>query len=236
VEDLLTVGQDRAFMASLLYFFGALTLAGRDDYLDLQLRIPNLVIRRLYLEELRAVLLPEIPDQREGQRAAQALQRTGDLQPLCDFIEQHYFKLFSNRDYLQANELTIKTAFLTLLFNDRLYLMESETEAGRRYADLAMIVHPAARRNPLHDLLLEFKFVKPGDLGLSGARLREMDRAELAALPRVREKLAEARAQTADYLKELRQRYPGEMRLRVFAVVALGFDRLVWEAIEPAAI
>jgi hypothetical protein len=232
VEDVLAARKDMAFMASLLYYFGVLTLAGRNKYLELQLRIPNLVIRKLYLERLQALSLPEAADQQEGQLAAQALQRTGDLQPLCDFIEQRYFKVFSNRDYRHANELTVKTIFLTLLFNDQLYIMDSETALGRRYGDLTAIVQPEGRESRAFDLLLEFKFVKPGDLGLSGEQLRAMSRAELATLPLVAERLTEARAQASDYLRELRLRYPIELRLRVFAIVALGFERLVWEEIE----
>jgi hypothetical protein len=232
VEDVLTGEKDAAFMASLLYYFGALTLVGRDVYRDLQLRIPNLVIRGLYLERLQALLLPEAADRQEGQLAAQALQRRGDPQPLCDFIEQRYFKALSNRDYRRANELTIKTAFLTLLFNDQLYIMDSETPLGRRHADLTAIVLPEARRSRAFDLLLEFKFVKPGDLRLSSEQLRGMSRAELTRLPLVAERLAEARTQAADYLSEIRQRYPIELRMRVLAIVALGFDRLVWEPVE----
>lgn len=231
VEDVLAARKDTAFMASLLYYFGVLTLFGRNAYRELQLRIPNLVIRRLYLERLQALLLPEAEDQEEGRRAAQVLQRTGEFQPLCDFIEQRYFKVFSNRDYLQANELTVKTAFLTLLFNDLLYIMDSETASGRRYADLTMIVRPDARQYQVFDLLLEFKFVKLGEVGLSGEQARGMSRAELAALPAVRQKLAEARAQAPAYRRELEQRYQTELRLRAYGVVALGFERLVWEEI-----
>ncbi|MGH9837428.1 MAG: AAA family ATPase [Blastocatellia bacterium] len=232
VEDMMTLQKDTTFMASLLYYFGALTLAGRGALDKLLLRIPNLVIRRLYVERLLALLLPEASEQKAGRLAAETLYQTGDFQPLCDFIEGRYFKVFSNRDYLQANELTVKTAFLTLLFNDLLYLMDSETAAGRRYADLTMIARPNVRRHQVYDLLLEFKFVKPGDLGLSGEQLRGMSRTDLAALPSVAQKLAEARAQVVDYLRELRERYPIELRWRVYAVVALGFDRLVWEEID----
>jgi len=209
-----------------------LTLAGRGAFGEMQLRIPNLVIRGLYLEHLQTLLLPEAEDQQEGQRAAQTFQRTGDLQPLCDFIEGRYFKVFSKRDYLHANELTVKTAFLTPLFNDQLYFMDSETDVGRRYADLTMVVRPDARQYRLADLLLEFKFVKLGDLGLSGDKARAMTRAELAALPAVRRKLDEARAQTPAYRRELEDRYKMELRLRAFAVVAIGFERVVWEEIQ----
>jgi hypothetical protein len=231
VEDLLTVQKDREFMASLLYYFGVLTLVGRGALGKLQLRIPNLVMRKLYVERLVALLLPDREKQQEGQRAAETLYQTGDLQPLCDFLEQHYFKVFSNRDYLQANELTVKTAFLTLLFNDLLYIMDSETTAGRRYADLTMVVRPDARQYQVFDLLLEFKFVKLGDVGLSGEEARRMSVDELLALAPVRQKLAEARAQATDYKRELAARYQTELRLRAYAVVALGFERLVWEEI-----
>ncbi len=231
VEDMLTVQKDTAFMASLLYYFGVLTLAGRNAFRELQLRIPNLVIRKLYVDRLQALLLPDAEVQQEGQRAAQVLQRAGDLQPLCEFVERHYFKVFSNRDYLQANELTVKTAFLTLLFNDLLYIMDSETTSGRRYADLTMIVRPDARQYQVFDLLLEFKFVRLGDVGLSGEAARQMSTTDLLALRPIQQKLAEARAQATDYRRELAARYQTELRLRTYAVVALGFERLVWEEI-----
>jgi hypothetical protein len=234
VEDVIRLPKDTTFMASLLYYFGALTLVGRNPYFELQLRIPNLVIRELYLERLRALLLPEADDQQEAQRAAQALQRAGDLQPLCDFVEQRYFKVFSNRDYLQANELTVKTAFLTLLFNNLLYVMDSETMVGRRYADLTLVVRPDVRQSRVYDLLLEFKFLKPGDLGLTGEEARAMKSADLAALPAVQGKLAEARAQLPAYRRELEERYQTELRLRAYAVVALGFERVIWEEISAA--
>ncbi|HMV50751.1 MAG TPA: AAA family ATPase [Blastocatellia bacterium] len=233
VEDMLAAHKDTTFMASLLYYFGVLTLAPKPGALGkLQLRIPNLVIRKLYVERLQALLLPNSQEPTEGRRAAETLYETGDLQPLCDFIEQRYFKVFSNRDYLQANELTIKTAFLTLLFNDGLYVMDSETPVGRRYADLTLIVRPDARQYQVYDLLLEFKFVKPGDLNLSGEALRTMSQEELTALPQVQAKLKEARAQAPAYQRDVEERYQSTaLRLRTFAVVALGFDRLVWEEI-----
>jgi Predicted AAA-ATPase len=230
VEDLLTERKDRQFMASLLYYFGVLTQAGRNVLRERQLRIPNLVMRKLYVERLQALLLPDL-ERDEAREAAGSVYQTGNLEPLCNFVEQRYFNAFDNRDYLQANELTLKTPFLTLLFNDLLYITDSETEVGRRYADLTMIVRPDARQGQLVDLLLEFKFVKLGEAGLTGAEARALSREELAALPLIRQKLADARAQTADYVRTLRARYAMELRLRVYAVVGMGFERLVWEEI-----
>jgi hypothetical protein len=236
VEDVIAAHKDRRFLISLLYYFGVLTLAGHNQFGKLQLWIPNLVIRKLYVERLQALLLPEYAEQNAGQQAAETFYESGDLQPLCDFIEQRYFRVFSNRDYLHANELTLKTAFLTLLFNDVLYIMDSETPVGRRYADLTMVVRPDARQYQIYDLLLECKFLKLGDLGLSGDAVRALSQAELTAWPQVQAKLAEARAQAPAYRREVEERYQSMMkmnlRLRTFAVVALGFDRLVWEEIN----
>jgi hypothetical protein len=236
VEDVIAAHKDRRFLISLLYYFGVLTLAGYNKFGRLQLQLPNLVIRKLYVERIQALLLPESSAQNEGQQAAETFYETGNLQPLCDFIEQRYFRVFSNRDYLHANELKIKTAFLTLLFNDLMYIMDSETPVGRRYADLTMIVRPDARQYQLYDLLLECKFLKLGELGLSGEAVRALSREELTALPPVQAKLAEARAQAPAYRREVEERYQSMMqmavRLRTYAVVALGFERLVWEAIN----
>ena len=45
VEDVLTQPKDNTFMASLLYYFGVLTLAGQSEFGELVLKIPNLVVK-----------------------------------------------------------------------------------------------------------------------------------------------------------------------------------------------
>ncbi|MGH9837786.1 MAG: AAA family ATPase [Blastocatellia bacterium] len=236
VYDLLTTRKNADFLRSMLYYFGVLTLAGENAYRELRLRIPNMIIRGLFVERLKALMLPEIEDQKEGRLAAETLYQSGALDPLCDFIERRYFKVLSNHDRPQANEVTVKTAFLTLLFNDLLYIMDSEATAGRRQADLTMIVRPNARQYQVFDLLLEFKFLIPSDARLSDDEARGMSREELTRLPAVQRKLAEARAQTPAYRRGLEERHKTQLRLRAFAVVALGFERVVWEEIPYSAI
>ena len=74
-------------------------------------------------------------------------------------------------DYAHANELTIKTAFLTLLFDDTLYIMESEAEIERGHADLTLIVRPDMHQYQVLDILIEFKFVSLKEAGLDGKTL-----------------------------------------------------------------
>jgi len=232
VEDMLKAPKDRTFMISLLYYFGVLTLSRhRTEIGEHVLRIPNLVIRKLYAEQIQEMLLPDT-NRDEALHAAKVFCSTGDIQPLCDFMEQRYFRAFDNRDYRWANELTVKTAFLTLLFNDTLYITDSEPELGRTYADLVMIVRPDMRQYKLLDILIEFKYVPLGKNRLTGKQVKAMDMTELAALKPVKEKLTETGTCLTEYRRKLKDIHGRKLRLSSYAVVAVGFDRLVWERMK----
>ncbi|HFD40373.1 MAG TPA: AAA family ATPase [Anaerolineae bacterium] len=228
LAEMLKTSHDTSFMASLLYYLGVLTLNGRTDFGEVCLRIPNLVVRKLYAEQLRDLLLPDGSVLDTIREAARALYQAGDLQAVCDFVEQRYFRVLSNRDYRWASEMTLKTAFLTLLFNDEFYIVDSEAALERGYADLVLIVRPEMRRYQLLDILIEFKYVGLQEAGLSGEEARAMGREAIHALPVVQQKFQEAAAQLWRYRRRLESRYGGD-RLRTYAVVALGFERLVWE-------
>ncbi|MEN8219314.1 MAG: hypothetical protein ABFS56_23725 [Pseudomonadota bacterium] len=133
VNEMLTATKETPFMASLLYYFGVLTFGGYTSGGELILRIPNLVVRKLYIEQIQKMLLPESMAKDEAGRVAKLFYQTGNMQPLCQFMEQRYFKVFDNRDYRWTNEFTLKMAFLTLLFNDTFYIMDSETSLGTGY-------------------------------------------------------------------------------------------------------
>ena len=228
VEDMLTAVKDAPFMASFLYYFGVLTFDGLTSAGRLILSIPNLVTRKLYVERIQDLLLPDRRALGEGRQAAELFYQTGDLQPLCDFIEQRYYPVFDNRDYHWVNELMVKTTFLTLLFNDIAYIMDSEPALERTYADLTMIVRPEMRQYQLLDILLEFKYVSLKEAELTGAAARALSAAAVAELPQIKAKFAEAQATLPGYRASLLARYGARLRLRTYAVVSLGFDRLVW--------
>ncbi len=176
------------------------------------------------------MLLPDPLDRDDGVLAAEQLYAKGNMEPLCEFVEQRFFKVFRNRDYRWANELTVKTAFLTLLYNDILYIMDSEKEAGRGYADLTMIIRPDMRRFKILDILIEFKYVSLNEAGLTGEKARELGSGELQAVPAMKAKMEEARNQARQYGDALEQKY-NTLRLKRYSVVSLGFERLWWEAI-----
>nr|VFK52281.1 MAG: Predicted AAA-ATPase [Candidatus Kentron sp. TUN]VFK52488.1 MAG: Predicted AAA-ATPase [Candidatus Kentron sp. TUN] len=228
VQDMLTATQDQSFLASLMYYLGVLTIADRDTMGRLVLRIPNLVIRRLYVERIRDSLLPEYEDRETSRRAAEHFYTSGDIEPLCDFIENRYFQVFDNRDYRWTNQLTIKTAFLVVLFSDTFYIMDSETAIDKGYGDLSMIVRPDMRKFQLLDHLLEFKYLSLKELGMSAEETKGKTREELQSLPRVETSLDEAKKQLSRYRATLEDIYGEKLHLRTHSVVALGLSRLVW--------
>ncbi|MEA1933932.1 MAG: PD-(D/E)XK nuclease domain-containing protein, partial [Thermodesulfobacteriota bacterium] len=144
------------------------------------------------------------------------------------FMEERYFKVFHNRDYRWANELTIKTAFLTLLYNDIIYIMDSEKEIDRRYADLTMIIRPDKRYGKVFDVLIEFKFVKLKDAGLSADQAKELSEEELKRIPEIAEQIKNGEKQVKEYGEKLETKY-GNLRLQKFVVTALGFERVCFK-------
>lgn len=228
VQDMLTAPRDPDFLATLLYYFGVLTLAGRDTLGKLQLAIPNQVIRKLYVERLQEQLLPRYEDQEQRQKVVERFYATGDLGPLCELLEQTCFKVFDNRDLRWSNELVVKTAFLVTLFNDAFYLMDSEPALERRYGDLLLRVRPDMRQYALLDHLLEFKALRLKAVGLTSAELAAKSRDELRALPAVAEQLQEAEKQLAAYREVLEREAGTPLKLRTHAVVGIGLERLVW--------
>ncbi|WP_328985276.1 P-loop NTPase family protein [Thiorhodovibrio winogradskyi] len=183
VDDMRRAPKDAPFLGSLLYFLGALTLKDQDAMGRLVLGIPNLVIRKLYVEKFRDQLFPEYPDRESLRAAAEGFYTNGDLAPLIEVLETHHLRVFDNRDYRWSNELTVKTVFLVALFADIFYVMDSETAIHRGHADLSLMVREEMRRFALLDHLLEFKYLSLHDLGQAAERLREQSREELAALP-----------------------------------------------------
>ncbi len=230
VQEMLEAENDDTFVATLLYYLGMLTIGERNRLGELSLRVPNLTMRGLYFERLQKILLPKF-SRNEIEQAVREFYTTGNLQPVCDLVEQRFTTL-DNRDYKQADELLVKTAFLAILFNDLYYMINSETALQRGYADLTMILRPGLRQYQLLDHVVEFKYVTLKETGMSGAQLRELSRAELAALPAVQHQLSQAKGQLARYREGLAQIYGDILRLHSHVVVSIGFERAVWRNYE----
>jgi len=234
-EMLSRASQDQTALGSFLFYFGMLTLVGTTPWRSLQLAVPNLVVRKLYVEETLRQWLEEEPSVPDLVTPAKELMVDGKIDPLLDLVEKKLFPHFSRRDERWLNELAVKTAFVALLFQDLNYRLLSEPTIegamppgkGHGFADLVLLLRPDARSTPLSDLLLEFKLVKPEALGGDAAKLDVVEREALSEVPAVAKALEEAEAQARRYRAGLEKRYGDHLRLRAWAVVAIGFERLV---------
>jgi hypothetical protein len=227
LEHLMSKQVTQDDLAVLVTYFGMATLAGVNEIGRTQLRIPNTVIRSLYIDELLQRVVPDVLQQQELKTAADHLYTTGDITPLCDLMEKRVLPIFSNRDY-RHGEATVKSAFMTALFNDTQYLPVSEATLSRRYADAVFLVKPEFRQSPLKDILVEFKYIKLSEMKMETAALKALPQDELVAHPVVQSKLAQARQQRHDYTRSLLADYP-DAHLHAYTVISIGFERLAWE-------
>ncbi len=86
---------------------------------------------------------------------------------------------------------------------------------------------PDARASSFWDLLFEFKRLSLKKPGMRGADVKRASQAELMELPKVKEAFTEAEDQLLAYRNVLRRRQGETLKLRAYAVVALGFERLL---------
>ncbi len=228
--------KDSRFLASFLWYSGVVSLADDSIKNKLQLTVPNLVIKRLYAEQAQLELLPEPQHRDQVGEFTQLLFEKADFAPIAKFIEDTLFPIFSNRDLINTTETTIKAIFATTLFNDALYIMESEREYRKGYPDLVMVVRPDIRPvQDIIDIVIEFKYLKLADIGKSHNELADMDEAELLKLPKVAKQLKQGTYQVKRYAETLKP----ELKIlapnfnpHLWVVVALGFSRLVWRKVE----
>ncbi|MFZ4663785.1 MAG: AAA family ATPase [Caldilineaceae bacterium] len=233
---MLEAEKQRDRLATLLCYLGALTVSGTTPAGKVEMTIPNLVMRKLYAERILEMAFPKPATRDEGQSAADLLFTQGEIQPICNFVQNYYLPIYDNRDYQHFNELTLKTLFLALLHHNNLYIMDSETALQRSYADLIMLIRPEMRHFSVYDLLLEFKYVALDKLRINkkkvtGQELRKMTNAEIMALDEVKRKLNEAKTQLRNYQQILREKYGATLKLYTYAIIGIGVERLVWEKV-----
>ncbi|ETR67513.1 MAG: hypothetical protein OMM_05094 [Candidatus Magnetoglobus multicellularis str. Araruama] len=153
-----------------------------------------------------------------------------DLNPVVQLVMDKIFPIFSNRDYRWMNEFALKAVFTTLLCDDTNYALFSESELSRGYADLCLILRPDARDAALFDLLFEFKYIS-----LSKGQLKNLDQLsdkELRSKTVIKKSFVDAQKQIGFYSKGLRKKFGNQLKLKQYAVVSIGFERLLFQEIS----
>jgi hypothetical protein len=82
-------------------------------------------------------------------------------------------------------------------------------------------VKPDKRYGKVFDVLIEFKFAKLKDAGMSADQAVELTDDELCQISEIAKQIKDGEKQVKEYGKKLEQKY-GNLRLQKFVVVALG--------------
>jgi len=146
---------------SLLYYFGILTI-DRIEEDEIVLHVPNLAIRTVmfsYLMEgfseaeifnLEYMLLSEM---------AHKMAYSGEWKPFFNYFSEQISKQTSVRDFIDG-EKTVQMFHLVYLNSANYFVVHSEPEMGKGFADLWLQPNFIVRPNMKHCYLVELKYVK----------------------------------------------------------------------------
>ncbi|MGD2084729.1 MAG: AAA family ATPase [Candidatus Aminicenantes bacterium] len=148
---------------SLLFYLGLLTIKGPEKN-KLRLAIPNETVKRLYYRYIEEAY-------RETDIFALDLSKYSDLmtdmaydgkwRPLIEFITSRMKESMSLRDLI-TGEKSIQTFLNVYLGLSDLYIIHSEKEMNKGYADLALEPFLARYEGIKYSYLMEIKYLKSG--------------------------------------------------------------------------
>ena len=121
----------------------------------------------------------------------------------------------SNRDLKDYNEMTSKSIFITLLFVDGIYILESEKEVRDGYSDLYIKESFQYKEEVKYRYLIEFKHIKKNDYSE-----KELEK-----------KKAEAKEQLEKYIKDKRLELNGERPLKKLIIITIGKKETFYEEV-----
>ena len=215
---------------SLLYYFGLLAIEGEQGGLT-QLAIPNQTVRQLLYGYLREVYDEAELFSMDLHRLLVALNGMafrGDWRPVIRLLGDAIAAQTGIRDYI-AGEKTLQGFLAAYLGLAPFFLLRSEVELAKGYADL--VLDPFLARHP--DMrcgyVVELKYLKRGDADAASVASRSAH----TLPPAVASALADARAQLRRYLSDpqLRAQNTGVGYVGL-ALVFHGWELVACEAVE----
>ncbi len=224
---------------SLLYYFGLLAIEGEEGGLTL-LGIPNQTVRQLLYGHMRdayddADLFSVDPHRLLVELSRMAFQ--GEWRPVVRLLGDAIAAQTGIRDYI-AGEKVLQGFLAAYLGLTQFFLLRSEVELGKGYADL--VIEPFTARYPelRYGYVVELKYLRRqeaeavGDGG-AGSRTDAQEADPTDPPPSVAQPLGAARAQLRRYLSDprLRSRRPG-VRFIGLALVFHGWELVASEAVE----
>ncbi|OGO84356.1 MAG: hypothetical protein A2Y22_05250 [Clostridiales bacterium GWD2_32_59] len=220
---------------SLLYYLGMLTIK-RQESNKVMLGIPNYAVKALYWEYMEKAYEVEASARYDELAAAmEDMRKTGKVEHIMEIYER-VIKRLSNRDLRHFNETSCKSIFITLVYTDGIYLIESEKEANGGYTDLYIKEGVLYKEAVNYRYMIEFKHIKEKELREveSGELKVESEKQQVLDSNRelVDKKKEEARAQLYRYMEEHNVQEDSEKELKKYIVIILGKKYVEYEEIR----
>ena len=209
---------------SLLYYFGLLTIAGSDEENKAILKIPNEAIKRLYYDYIKETYEETgilTIDLSRYETLMKEMAFSGKWKPLIAYLVEQMEKSMGIRDLI-TGEKAIQAFLNVYLGLSALYLVYSEKELGKGYADL--VLEPFLAQYPLlkYSYLIEIKYIKP------------LAKKETLPPEKIKEVKEEAESQLDKYSRDEKfQKITGTTTLKKLVLIFCG-NRLVYKG-ESAA-
>jgi hypothetical protein len=147
---------------SLLYYFGLLTIAGIDEEHKAILKIPNEAIKRLYYDYIKETYEETgilIIDLSRYEALMKEMAFSGKWKPLIAYLVERMEASMGLRDLI-TGEKGIQAFLNVYLGLSSLYLIYSEKELKKGYADLVLEPFLAQYPGLKYSYLVEIKYIK----------------------------------------------------------------------------
>jgi len=209
---------------SLLYYFGLLTIAGSDEENKAILKIPNEAIKRLYYDYIKETYEETgilTIDLSRYETLMKEMAFSGKWKPLIAYLVEQMEKSMGIRDLI-TGEKAIQAFLNVYLGLSALYLVYSEKELGKGYADLVLEPFLAQYPHLKYSYLIEIKYIKP------------LAKKETLPPEKIKEVKEEAESQLDKYSRDEKfQKITGTTTLKKLVLIFCG-NRLVYKG-ESAA-
>lgn len=258
ITPLLSVDEtDRSYLVSFLYYLGALTHAPSEATDSIELRIPNEQSRKEYLLELRH-LFDIINHRLSDLRATVTQMFTGDIGPLCAFIQAHFLDLQKYNDVIHSMEHTLKSVFILAVSvargpdNTFSEYAISQTQADAVFLgcgdDSSPIVHIEFKNTTVGHIAGQYNTRDWQKMNKFSKKLSEMPQNELLALPLagkcrswdkhlrrqpndVKDMWTIVQTQAKENCESLYKKHPGRTVIS-YVVYRIGLQRLLYERMK----
>jgi hypothetical protein len=210
---------------SLLYYIGMLTI-DRPFENKVMLKIPNYAIKQLYWDYMsKTYQVTKNTRYSELIQAMHSMRMAGDTTDIMQIYEKVMNNL-STKDLTHFNEASCKSIFITLVFTDGLYLIESERESSGGYADLYIKENYLYKEHVKYRYMMEFKHIKAGELkgDLNGLSKDDVLKQNAAIIDQYK---SDARKQLDKYMQDFNVLHDSDRILKKYTVVVLGRKYIV---------